>query len=451
MPSQKTQTTCPNCRQTVIMEVEQLFDLSEGPEAKQRLLSGTVNTLQCPNCRYQGPYPTPLVYHDPEKELLLTFMPPELGLAMDRQERVIGPMITKVMDRLPQERRKAYLLQPKTMLTMQTMVETILEADGISKEMVQAQQQRMDLLQRLANVTDDSVLEAIVKQEDEIVDREFFTVLTYLAENAAASGNQGLVQRLSELQSKLLPITSFGRELQQETQEVEAAIESLQAHGEDLTREKLLDLVVKAPNEARVKALVSLTRAGMDYQFFQMLSERIDRARGDGRKRLADLRETLLTLTQDYDRQLEAQMSQTRQFLENLLQAVDIRDTMMQNLSQVNQLFTQMTESELEAARKSGDLNKSGKLQKVMEVVQELAAPPPEVRFINQLVATAGEGERQKLLQAYPEDKLGKLVEALTGLIPQLEASGDSQLVEQIKQVYRQVLRYSMRVNLRKG
>ena len=90
----RVQVSCPQCRQPITAEMEQLFDVGNDPQAKQRFLSGNVNTANCPNCGYRGPLSTPIVYHDPEKELLLTFFPPELGLPLNEQERLIGPMIT---------------------------------------------------------------------------------------------------------------------------------------------------------------------------------------------------------------------------------------------------------------------------------------------------------------------------------------------------------------------
>ena len=75
----KTMISCPNCRQSITAELEQLFDVGVDPSAKQRFLSGAINIIQCPFCRFQGIYPTPLVYHDPDKELLITFIPTEGG------------------------------------------------------------------------------------------------------------------------------------------------------------------------------------------------------------------------------------------------------------------------------------------------------------------------------------------------------------------------------------
>ncbi|MGD8752767.1 MAG: CpXC domain-containing protein, partial [Anaerolineales bacterium] len=145
----KTQLNCPNCRQPIVAEVEQLFDVGEDPQAKQRLLSGMSNFVNCPHCGYEGSLATPIVYHDPNKELLLTFLPPELSMPREEQERIIGSMINRVMDRLPQEKRKAYLLSPQAALTLQGLIERILEADGITKEMIQAQEDRLNLLRRL--------------------------------------------------------------------------------------------------------------------------------------------------------------------------------------------------------------------------------------------------------------------------------------------------------------
>ena len=86
----KTMISCPNCRQSITAELEQLFDVGVDPSAKQRFLSGAINIIQCPFCRFQGIYPTPLVYHDPDKELLITFIPTEISLPRNEQERITG-------------------------------------------------------------------------------------------------------------------------------------------------------------------------------------------------------------------------------------------------------------------------------------------------------------------------------------------------------------------------
>ena len=135
----------------------------------------------------EGPISTPVVYHDPEKELLLTYFPPEMGLPVNEQERLMGPMITQVTNKLPPEKRKAYLLRPQTMFTYDTLIERILEGDGVTKDMLQAQQQRLSLLQRVFSVSPESRPE-IVNQEKTLIDQEFFGLLSRVMEASLAQG-----------------------------------------------------------------------------------------------------------------------------------------------------------------------------------------------------------------------------------------------------------------------
>jgi hypothetical protein len=72
MAPRNIQTSCPQCSSPVQVAVEQIFDVAEDPAAKQRLLSGGANRIACPTCQFQGMYPTPMAFHDHEKELLLT-------------------------------------------------------------------------------------------------------------------------------------------------------------------------------------------------------------------------------------------------------------------------------------------------------------------------------------------------------------------------------------------
>jgi hypothetical protein len=176
----KTRINCPHCRQPITADVDQLFDAGVDPSAKQRLLSGAANVINCPFCGYQGNLATPIVYHDPEKELLISFVPQEIGLPRDEQERLIGGLINQVINKLPFDKRKAYLLQPQSSLTLQGLVERILEKDGITREMIQAQQSRLDLIQRLVTAKDDEVRVAIAKQEDKLIDASFFSLLRRL-------------------------------------------------------------------------------------------------------------------------------------------------------------------------------------------------------------------------------------------------------------------------------
>lgn len=444
-----TSVNCPNCRQRIVVDVNQLFDVDQDPTAKQKLLSGAFNFIQCPHCGFNGNLATPIVYHDHEKELLLTYVPAEINLPRDEQERALGNIINQVVNSLSQEQRKGYLLQPQSFLTMQSMIERILEADGITPDMIEAQQERLNLLQRLLGVSDESLPE-VVAQEEDLLDAEFFLILNRLLETSLLNNDQESAQRLGDLQQKLMPITAFGQQVQEQTKEVEAAIESLREIGDELTREKLLDLVINAPNEIRLNALVSLARTGMDYEFFTLLSDRIDRARGDGRKRLIDLREKLLELTHAIDQQIEARASQARELLNHLLQAENLEEAMVQTLPAIDEIFIHELENALEAARKEGDLDKSAKLNKMREILEKASEAPPSMELIQMLVDAPNDEERKKLLEANQEDITPDFLDTLSNIVAQIDASDDQALAERVKDVYKLVLRYSMEASLRK-
>ncbi|MFC2055739.1 hypothetical protein ACFLV7_15805, partial [Chloroflexota bacterium] len=157
------------------------------------------------------------------------------------------------------------MLRPQATLTLQGLVERVLEADGITKEMIQAQQEKLQLIQRLLETTDEKVISEITQNEDTKFDAEFFILLQRLTGASIQSGDQETAKKLEQLRESLLPVTTYGREIQLQTQEIEAAVADLQSAGEELDRETMLDLIIKAPNDTRIRSLVSLARPIFDY------------------------------------------------------------------------------------------------------------------------------------------------------------------------------------------
>jgi len=444
----RTQINCPNCRQPAVAEIDQLFDVSTDPQAKQRLLSGVANVFQCQSCGYTGQLATPIVYHDPEKELLLTFSPPEMGMKLQDQERILGPLIKRVVDNLPNEKRKAYLFQPQSVLTFQGLIERILEADGITKEMIQAQQGKIQLIQRLMGV-DDDVLNEIVKQEEKKMDAEFFGILGRLIEAAAGSGDRESAQNLVSLQQKLVPITEYGREMQQQAEEIQEAAKSLRDLGHDLTQEKLLELLVAAPTETRVEALVSMARPAMDYTFFQLLTEKIDQASGEEQESLKQLRETLLTLTSEIDAQVEQRMAQTKQLIEAIVSQPDIEAAMSQVLQAVDDYFLQVLQQELEAARKNADLDRIAKLQKINTVIEEASTPPAGIQLVQELLELEDDETIKATLNEHRDEINSEFIEMLTTLLSQPQIAENEELSARLQALYGFAARISMENSLK--
>jgi len=447
----QTQIACPRCRQMIAANVEQLFDVTADPQAKQRLLSGQSNHARCPHCGYQGRLATPVVYHDNEKELLLTFFPSELGLPLNEQERMIGPLIKQVTDRLPPEKRKAYLLKPQANLTYESMLETILGKDGVTPEMLKGQQERVGLIERLIQVTTKDVRSELIKQNEKIIDEQFFALFSRIAQGALGSGQEQIARALIDVQTQLLEETEYGRQLKESVGELEAAQRVLQEAGQTLTREKLLDFVLESQTNARIRAFVSLARGGMDYVFFQTLSEKIEKTSGEEKTRLEGIRDKLLEYVNDVDKQMEARYKQAQEFVESLLVQEDVENAVKANLENFTQDAVDIAQQMLRQASEKNDYARMGKLQKMIQVLQAASAPP-EVMFIEQLIQLPDAAAVEAALSQNEAMVTQQLLDTLTGLATQMESQSDNPeakaMAERLSEVYKIALKISMKKNL---
>ncbi len=446
----KTQTKCPRCRQPVIADVEQLFDMNTDPRAKQKLLSGTANLMHCPNCGYEGPVATPIVYHDPDKEFLFTYFPPELAIPVNEQEKMIGPLIKRVVDNLPNEKRKGYLFKPQTMFTFQTMIEKILAGDGVTKEMLDAQQRKARLIERLV-LAEPNERMAIVTENEADVDEELFQLLSRLMQITMSQGDQEGGKRLAEIQKLLVENTKVGKEIEEKTREIDTAIKSLQeASKEGLTREKLLDLIVQAPTETRLAMLVSLARQGLDYQFFELLTQKINESSGDEQKRLSEIRDRILQMTKEIDQSIQAEMERARKLLNDILGAANIEEELQNKLDQVNDYFIEVVRAEAELAQRTNDMGRLEKLQRVVRLIEQVSTPP-EIHVIEEMLSLEDDAAVQRFIDEHSDEITPEFVQMLNNVTAQSEQQGQQkELVDRLKQIYRLVLKHSMKMNLQK-
>ncbi len=447
MSQRAAQVSCPNCRAPIQAALTQLVDVRSDPGAKSRLLSGSLNYVQCPVCGFQGQLATPLVYHDPDKELLLTFMPVELALPKDEQERALGRLINQAIERLPAEQRKGYLLQPQAVLTMQGLIERVLEADGITKEDLEAQRTKLRLFEELLRQPPEGV-PAFVGQHDAQLDAGFFQLATI---SLQSTPDQRAREAVAERLDAALRLSSYGKRLQDRENELRAAAESLQQLGKGLTREKLLDLFIQAPGAERVQALVGLARPALDYGFFQVLSERIAAVEGEEAKRLTALRARLLELTEEIDRAQQARVEQAASLLENLLAAEDLAPAVQAALPMVDELFLSILQANLRAAREAGNSQALDRLKAIEEAINRaiMESLPPGLQLAQRVLQTSDEEEAQRILQEgqLDEDTLSALISAAQ----RLESQQDTQGAERLRRLHRFAVRQSMRAKLAGG
>jgi hypothetical protein len=451
MPPIKTTVSCPNCRLPVPVTLEQLFDTAQDPSAKQRFLNGRFNIINCPNCRFQGQAASILLYHDTDKEILMSYVPMELGLPQPEQERVIGKLVNEVINKLPLEKRKGYLLNPRPALTLQNMLDRILEADGVTKEMMDAQRARAQLLQKLIQ-TPDEQLPDLIKQNDAEIDETLFQILSASAQATAAGGNEAGARRMLNLQNKLVEHSTFGAQLRQRQQSLESAMRELQQLGDKLTPDKLMDLILKADDDEKVAAYVSFARPAIDYAFFESLTRRIDRSQGAEKERLTKRRDFILQLTQQMDEAAKARLAEASSLLKSLAEAPDLGKALQEAAPLIDETFMAVLNENIAAAQRAGRPDLVTRLTQIGNAINQMMqeAAPPEVKFINQLLDLPSDAEAEAELKRRAGEITQEFVSTLIYLADNLRQNGRPEVADRLDKLYGVAVGELMTTNWRK-
>lgn len=414
-----------------------VIDVGQNPDLKALFLSGQINVAVCPNCGHAGMLSAPLVYHDPAKELLFTFAPAGTSGSDMEQQRMLGDLTNRIMMALPAEQRKGYLLQPRSFLQLEGMLDAILEADGITPEMLAAQRAKAELLDRLLRATSPDARRVIALENDAQIDYEFFQLLALNIELAEREKQVESAQDLLRLRQQLLEWSTIGKEIGDRDE----AIRSL---GEGVTREELLGKVIEAAlagEHAKVETIVTIARQGIDYIFYQQLTGRIEAAEAAGdvdqAGKLRALRETVLDLTAQIDAEFERVSQQVERQIQQLMDSDEPEVALRSNPYQINELFLGTLTSKLEAARQSGNTEQATKLGQIHDAVIDMLQEnqPPELKFVGQLLAAEYPDGTRTLLEENQELVGTQFLELMELLSKDLEKGDREELSHRLDQI----------------
>jgi hypothetical protein len=429
--SQVTPIQCPVCGAQFSAPIDSIIDVGRDPKLKAQFLQGNINVAQCPQCGTQAPMTAPFLYHDPSNELALVLMPNELNLHHDEQQKIIGNLTNTLINNLPAEQRKAYLLTPKTYFTMQSLVNTVLEAEGITPEMLERQQDKARLINELLQAKDEKSLRNLVKEHDAELDYEFFQILTASAQAAQADGQSDTAQALLGLRSLLADLSSQG---QSAVAEVDAAL----GLGETITREELLSRLEAAESDEEFDALVAMGRPLLDYAFFQNLTGQIEAASdAESASQLKALRTRILDATAKQDEEAQGRMLKASELFKTIVQADDPQVAAREHLDEIDDAFFVVLSANIQHAEAENHEEAAQALRQLANMVIGLLEErlPPEVRLINRLLsATYPDGTKQ-LLEDQRQVINSEFVAALDQLIAELEQAGDTDNAKQLRQV----------------
>ncbi|HCB50474.1 MAG: hypothetical protein AMJ56_06245 [Anaerolineae bacterium SG8_19] len=427
----QTQITCPVCQTKFVGEVHQIVDVGQDPELKEMFLGGYLNVVQCPSCGSVTQVGTPLLYHDPEHELFLVHVPMEMNLSHEEQQQLIGQLVRRAMDSLPPEQRRGYMLQPQTVISMQTLVEKVLETEGITPEMVAKQRAQADLLQELL-LADKEMVENLINERADQIDAGFFALLRALMESAEQAGQEDQMMKLVNLQALLFRKTEYGQKLERQQQALHAFTREAKQAGGLTPRLLLKHVLANRDDEAVVESLVMAGQQAFNYEFFVLLSERIEKRQKSGidANELLDLREYLLQLQQEMEQKSREIMAEAQKILSQLLSAEDKQTAIKANMGNFDDVFMLVLSASIAQAENRGDMSRLADLREIqngiVQVIEQQS--PPQVRLINQLLRAESDEEMRQLLDENTELVQPELMELVGAISAQADEKDDQEL-----------------------
>jgi hypothetical protein len=436
-----TRLQCPACGNAIQTPVQQILDVRANPELKRRVLSGAVNVAQCPYCGWAGGLNLPFIYHDPENETALLYLPLEAGKNEQQRQQAAGKLIRRLQKSLPAEERASYLLNPETFVDMEAMIQRVLELEGVTPEDMELAERRQLLLQQLLNA-DPEEWEELVEENEDLIEASFFQMLNYnlqvgRAMQQQAQGNMVMqdmeqFEKLEQLQEFLVEHHPLGRQLEARTKVVRPFME-------DPNRDTLLEALLQAPDDGTIRMLVEAGSQMMDYAFFQKLNERIEAAEDEDRRaELKALRRKILDTRDELVESSQAVLRKRGELLEKLLETQDPLKMARSHLSELDEAFSYVLQSEMQRARQMGDDEYAEELNALVETLDQLmeSSMPPEVALVRRLLMAPSDEAVTQMLQENQGMIGPRFFAFLESLEEEARESGDEDVADQLADLH---------------
>ncbi len=421
---QPIQISCPACGTPFRTAIYTLLDVTQQPELKSLLLSGRINLAVCPNCRSASMLAAPLIYHDAAKQLCLVHFPQELNSRPGEQERFVGEATSFLMRSLPADAPRSHLLAPRRFLTLPSLLDAVLEADGISRETLNRQRAQIELISELAGLLpDDAAFSNLVEQRWEELTPEFFATLAAFIEATPPQQSEAQTM-LMQLQERLM--AQLGGSAHDDA-ELEQAIDRLMA-----------------ASDAELEPAVADLRGMIDYGFYQRWNARIEAAEAAGQHEEAALldarRARLLTIVEELDRQAQAMFESGSKLLDELFATPDPLAALRERADRVDEAFMMVLSANAAAAQRADRTDLVEQFEQLAEValgiIQERMSP--EDRFINELLSAETPQQATRMLRTSVAKITPDLVKRLNELATQEEQHANKPTADRLRQLARE-------------
>ncbi len=410
---------CAHCSFPYQVPVFSIIDVKQNPELKRALLLGQLNAAQCPSCGAVNYIGGPLLYHDPSHDFLAVYLPMEANIPAAQRQKIIGELTNALMNGLPPAERRGYMLTPQQFFELDTLVRKILELDGVTSEMLEASSRKVALLENLLNLQEDEMaFNMAVAENKELLDQEFFMILSDAISRYQELGEESLVKALEALRERLMPVTEFGQRLLKQRKAVEAL-------GERPTRQQVLDAIVAGDRE-EAEAIAIAALPLLDYSFFQELTRRIEASEGEEREALESKRDLMLNILETIRKIEEEEVKAATRVANELIKAEDLEEAIRELAPMINERVLDVLMGELQVAQREGGVELAERIRVVLDTLQQLAsqAIPPALSFIVDLTEAEYPQETKQLLEENREILDEKFFELLDSFITSIQESG---------------------------
>lgn len=430
--AQMVQLSCPNCRTPLRAPVVTLIDVMQQPELKSYLLAGQLNTVVCTNCGTPSMIAAPLIYHDAAKQLFFVHFPQQMNARPEDQERFIGEATSILMRTMPADAPKGYLLSPRRFLTLNSLVESVLEGDGITKEMIEAQRQRVDLISQFAEAFDQGGEEAmrpLVDANRDALDQDFFNTLTAFAQ-ASAQQRREEAQLLLDVRTALMQMVGFESD------------DDLLFEEDEVDLDAAVDRLINASDE-ELEQVVSELRPVIDYGFMDIIAARIDEADAAGHtvmaEQLSARRDQIVALVEQLDREAQELFDAGARVLREALEG-DAEAVLRDNQEQISEAFLLVLDANIQEAMRANRPDVAERLAEIRELAIQIAEESltPEERLINQLLSAPEAADATKLLRQNTDMISTDFVKRLNELASEAETNGRTEVGERLRQLARE-------------
>jgi hypothetical protein len=343
------------------------------------------------------------------------------------------------MDNTPQEQRKAYMLQPQTILTYQTFMENILETEGITKEMIARQREQSELLTKLAKA-DSDVRDFLIQENMNLLDEQFFAMLQQFIDYASQMNEEAQMVKLTNLRAKLMMSTPVGKEIEKRQIALHGFSRDVKAQGGGVSADLLLKhILLNQDDDAIIDALVMTGQDALRYEFFKQFSDEIEKVEKEGdlvkAQRLTDIRTRLVAVYDEIREQSNRLLAEAAETLKMILEAPDMQTAVAENFQRLDDAFMYFLIQRINQAEEADNSEQAAQLRQIQEIIAATAEAqvPPEIRLLNQMLEAPTDAEREQILDENPQMVTEEMLQVLDMVQQQVEQQGQEAVLVNIK------------------